>query len=565
MANRTTALVGKLKIDGKEARAELDAVVKKFADYERAQKRVVALNLKPGFVGPNSALGTQKYPQAATAAESYLRTQRSVVQVTNQVATANQAAGRSSQKAAMGVLELSRAFEDAQYGMRGVLNNIPGIIQSFGGGAGLAGVISIAAVALSQLIDMDKIGEQLTGPDRSKGRMRLFNERTDTSRERAFNARLEEARQQAEGGAGLSKDVDDAENRRRAREEATLSRRMKAIDAEAQLAAAKKMTGTESSREADIVKMEAWAAQEKVNLEIRLYQERLHNNEAADKAMHKRLTDLQREERQIRANEAANGGLSRPEKERMAALPDLIAAAAAADEAAKARRESDTAGLDDAKYRKSSIPADFAAAAVKAKAEAAKRARTSLYQTVGTAFESIGDFFDKAGQKMREIGDKVRAQQASRESGETDLSVSEIRNPRTRRRAQRALSLVRRTREIMASDGVSENEAAGRAAREQRVTDRANGDRTIRGAGPARQFEGLDAYDRYRDKSVPKKVESADEKAGGAALQKAKEDLGKSGGLNTAVQTTGLLQSILDEIRNQGSTPAEKNKPLRSN
>jgi len=51
----------------------------------------------------------------------------------------------------MGVLEVSRAIEDAQYGIRGVLNNIPGIIQSFGGSMGLAGVVSIAAVAVSVL------------------------------------------------------------------------------------------------------------------------------------------------------------------------------------------------------------------------------------------------------------------------------------------------------------------------------------------------------------------------------------------------------------------------------
>jgi hypothetical protein len=51
----------------------------------------------------------------------------------------------------MGVLEVSRAIEDAQYGIRGVLNNIPSIIQSFGGSMGLAGVVSIAAVAVSVL------------------------------------------------------------------------------------------------------------------------------------------------------------------------------------------------------------------------------------------------------------------------------------------------------------------------------------------------------------------------------------------------------------------------------
>lgn len=59
--------------------------------------------------------------------------------------------GKGQGNSATAVLELSRAFEDAQYGIRGVLNNIPGIIAALGGGAGLAGVISIAAVAGSVL------------------------------------------------------------------------------------------------------------------------------------------------------------------------------------------------------------------------------------------------------------------------------------------------------------------------------------------------------------------------------------------------------------------------------
>jgi hypothetical protein len=49
------------------------------------------------------------------------------------------------------LLMFSQGFEDAQYGIRGVLNNIPGLVIALGGTAGLAGGISIAAVALSQL------------------------------------------------------------------------------------------------------------------------------------------------------------------------------------------------------------------------------------------------------------------------------------------------------------------------------------------------------------------------------------------------------------------------------
>ena len=58
---------------------------------------------------------------------------------------------RSSHYGAMGLLEVSRAAEDAQYGLRGVLNNIPGIVLSMGGTAGLAGAASLAAVAVYQL------------------------------------------------------------------------------------------------------------------------------------------------------------------------------------------------------------------------------------------------------------------------------------------------------------------------------------------------------------------------------------------------------------------------------
>jgi hypothetical protein len=47
----------------------------------------------------------------------------------------------------MGFLAFSQAVEDAQYGIKGVLNNIPQMILGFGGSMGLAGAISLAAVA----------------------------------------------------------------------------------------------------------------------------------------------------------------------------------------------------------------------------------------------------------------------------------------------------------------------------------------------------------------------------------------------------------------------------------
>lgn len=63
-------------------------------------------------------------------------------------AAAGGAGGMNSGRA---LLEASRAIEDAQYGISGVLNNIPGLVMMLGGGAGLAGALSVAAVGATQL------------------------------------------------------------------------------------------------------------------------------------------------------------------------------------------------------------------------------------------------------------------------------------------------------------------------------------------------------------------------------------------------------------------------------
>ncbi len=49
-------------------------------------------------------------------------------------------------------LEGSRALEDLQYGIGGVVNNIPSLVMALGGGAGLTAAISVAAVGVHQLI-----------------------------------------------------------------------------------------------------------------------------------------------------------------------------------------------------------------------------------------------------------------------------------------------------------------------------------------------------------------------------------------------------------------------------
>ena len=57
----------------------------------------------------------------------------------------------------MGILALSNAIDDMQYGFRAVVNNIPQVVYMMGGGAGLAGVLGITAVAVNVM--MNRWGE----------------------------------------------------------------------------------------------------------------------------------------------------------------------------------------------------------------------------------------------------------------------------------------------------------------------------------------------------------------------------------------------------------------------
>jgi hypothetical protein len=68
-------------------------------------------------------------------------------------AAAAGAVGAKSGSRAGGLLQLSQTVDDLQYGIRGVVNNIPGLVQGFGMSAGIAGGAQLAFIAVNQLTD----------------------------------------------------------------------------------------------------------------------------------------------------------------------------------------------------------------------------------------------------------------------------------------------------------------------------------------------------------------------------------------------------------------------------
>ena len=64
---------------------------------------------------------------------------------------AEREAAKASTQSAMGLMALSNAFQDVQYGMAGMINNIPGIVTGMGLGMGIAGAVQAAAVGVQIL------------------------------------------------------------------------------------------------------------------------------------------------------------------------------------------------------------------------------------------------------------------------------------------------------------------------------------------------------------------------------------------------------------------------------
>lgn len=72
---------------------------------------------------------------------------------TEQLDKDSQRATKSIKNMGQGMLQVAYFMDDVQYGIKGILNNIPGLVIGFGGGAGLAGALSLATLAGAKLYE----------------------------------------------------------------------------------------------------------------------------------------------------------------------------------------------------------------------------------------------------------------------------------------------------------------------------------------------------------------------------------------------------------------------------
>jgi hypothetical protein len=120
----------------------------------KAREEAMKLQVKAAQQEAQAQEQVAKQTQKATAAKSeQVRVMAMTTTTANGTAMAQKQLTDKTTQSAMGFLQLSQAVEDAQYGFRGIVNNIPGMVMSFGGGAGLAGAVSLAAVGINVLLE----------------------------------------------------------------------------------------------------------------------------------------------------------------------------------------------------------------------------------------------------------------------------------------------------------------------------------------------------------------------------------------------------------------------------
>jgi len=274
----------------------------------------------------------------------------------NGTAQATKEVGKANSNSAMGVLALSNAFQDAQYGMAGMINNIPMMVTGMGLGMGVAGAVQAAAVGVQILTkNFDIFGTEAAAA--AKEATATANEATAlaNSTQRAADAASEAAKKHEELSNALKKTEGDYKAVSKASDEAIESaKRLQDIetkrgDLQSELAmaeidamaaggqiskedAAARREGVRAQRAARAAALEEKAMEAAAKAEA----ERAAAAEAAAKEQKKILDE--------KLKEGSDAGLM-TEKQRKAAQESLEAFEKEAD-AAKKRAEDEKRSLD---------------------------------------------------------------------------------------------------------------------------------------------------------------------------------------------------------------------------
>lgn len=314
---------------------------------------------RPGPALTGSDLGFSD--SSARSAASYDRLAQATSRANKELARTRGLATNSG----MGMLMLSQTIDDAQYGLRGVVNNIAPLVMALGGGTGLAGAATIAAVAINQIAPaLEKTFNNITGETAYQKMLKQGAEDMEVYAQKLERLRAESALG-SQQRADLARRVAGYEDEAVRRQQEQHSLRMQQLDIEHQMQRSALIRLDAADREKAAHELSKKQMAERVNEEARFAEEQMRNlknrmglDNYNRSAAERTLTGLRAELDQL--NLRPENSLGEPARRRKAALPGLIDAARTDVESEQGRFRSLNERLRSARDKQSLLPKDLA-------------------------------------------------------------------------------------------------------------------------------------------------------------------------------------------------------------
>jgi hypothetical protein len=447
--------------------------------------------------------------------------------------------------AGMAMLMFSQGLEDAQYGLRGVMNNIPPLIMALGGGPGLAGAVSVGAVAVSSLAKVwQKVNAEFELNERNAKSLAAWTERTT----KAVQAAEDAGRSQAEAYqqqfdlmdqkreydqreisrqeklAAAQRDVQQAEMERlegsaRLQAEHEMNSKAEKQRVEAEQAAAQRQAEIDNQKLAEIrtrqqealAMLKEYEAMKAAAEKAASAGNQMLDNEAANKMRKRRESfiyrfgegmghvldiDLEKNLRETMGN--ASAAWSPKDEMAMAKLRGFTEANAPNIDTAASRARASTARAADVDVDRKALDLADKAAQIRIANAAAEEFNETLKKNFeqGKQFgEMVGGVFRKLSNNFSEILKKTREQAQARGAFEGNLEVQELRakgRHRAADRLEKKLFLGARPEQLKKEFGMTDEQATEAAQREWEAQHPTPG--RIKGATAPQQGTGFDWF-----------------------------------------------------------------------
>lgn len=553
------AVTATLNLDTKEWTRELTKGKEQLRAF---QSGIAAIKLKP--------LKMPEFERAPSNNQwSHLEGQWA--QIRKSAETSMRGVEKASRGGGQAILVLGQIADDAQYGFRAISGQIPQLVQSLGGSAGLAGAVGLAATSFYLLgRSWNYLQEQLgnkESEEQAATRARKLEAQAVESRRR-IDAAIQAYREAR--GESLTK-IEEGGMDRLDRE---LARTQRLAEAQAELEKARIAAHSGPAAAAEETARRQKAEEASITRQIVLLQEKEQIESARVKESESRIKAMQAElatfGKSTHITEGIGGSrqtitdYSPQYRDRAKQIEAQIAIEREQLDRRAGRRDEASRQRGDLTFTRDQVlPVKRAAEDQdRTNEEAADRAKKTN-QKVRTAFHTFQQWADdllEIGKLMKAQADreKARAQQRAATAEDAAIAHQRARGHTSRAdRMQRESDRKRRVKALIENEGFTPEAAAGIARQEERDKRGTTGQKIPR--GPANPT-GLDGFD-FRPRSQRPETPNVEDtrRANTRRFREKEQEAGKGGGIETIVTTLKELGTTLgqklEELKNATRSP----------